>query len=425
MSDAAPRSIGSRVAGWGLLVAWLALLGTLGAAGGYVLFLPGPDAEPMSASAPAPAVDLQVPPETLDGETMEARVEPAEPQAAPPQKEIAPAPPVVVAPVPETVVKPEADAPPPPEPAESLDSVPGEAPSESGQEAVAETQTAPAEAQAAPAETQEAALPALSAPALAPAPEVLPPWRRHAQPFDAPGELPRISVVLTGLGLSSAATQAAIKQLPSAISLSFTPYSRRLNEWVALARVNGHEVLLDLPMEPTSYPDDDPGPQALLTALSARQNLERLDWTLKRTTGFIGVSAVMGSRFLASEEHIAPILEELKNRGMLFLDSRASEASVAGPLALKIGMASAVNDRFLDRAQASRVAIDDRLVQLERIARTQGFAVAIGQTYPVTIERLRVWAAEVETRGFVLAPLSSIAAARLTGQTAAREIPEQ
>jgi len=392
LSVTALRSLGSRAAGLGLIVAWLVLLGTLGAAVGYVLFLPEPGIEPVPSAA------LQVP----DADPEEAPAQTAETEAAPPPaEETAPdAPPVVKAPVQETAKNPEHEiVPPPPEPA---------------QPQLSETKPEPAE-------TQEAALPTPPAPA----PEILPPWRRHAQPFDAPAKLPRIAIVLTGLGMSSAATEAAIKQLPSAVSLSFTPYSRRLNEWIALARVNGHEVLLDLPMEPTSYPDDDPGPQALLTALSERQNLERLSWALRRATGFVGVTAVMGSRFLASEEHMTPILEELKSRGMMFLDNRASEASVAGPLAQKLGMASAVNDRFLDRAQASRVAVDDRLVQLERIARTKGFAVAIGQTYPVTIERLRAWAAEVETRGFVLVPLTSIAAERMAGQTASRDDPKE
>ena len=317
---------------------------------------------------------------------------------------------------------PEAAPEPPPAPEQTAEAKPEAAPPaaplaapEGAEPQEPAAQDAPPEAPPEPAETQQAAIPRL------PSPEPLPLWRRNAQPFEAPETRPRIAVVLTGLGLSSAATEAAIKQLPGPISLSFTPYSRRLNEWIALARVNGHEVLLDLPMEPTSYPDDDPGPQALLTALSPRQNLERLDWALRRATGFVGVAAVMGSRFLASEEHMTPILEALKTRGLLFLDNRDSDASVAGPLAQKIGVANAVNHRFLDRAQASRIAIDDRLVQLERIARSEGFAVAIGQPYPVTIERLAKWAADLEARGFVLAPLSAVAAARLERHSGLRD----
>jgi hypothetical protein len=251
----------------------------------------------------------------------------------------------------------------------------------------------------APADTQVAAL----------TPDPQSPWRRNRQPFNETDPRPRIAVVLTGLGLASKMTEAAIKELPGAITLSFTPYSRKLNQWVALARVNGHEVMLDLPMEPTTYPDDDPGPQALLTALSARQNLDRLRWTLDRATGYVGLAGVMGSRFAASREHMAPVLAELRDRGLLFLDNRADERSLAAGLAGEIGLPNAVNNRSLDRTQASRVAIDARLVQVENVARSEGFAVAMGRPYPVTIERLRAWAKGLEARGFALAPISALA----------------
>jgi len=403
LNATAPRSLGSRAAGWALLAAWLLLLGLLGAAIGYVMFLPERQAtqEPVRALAlPLPEPEPEPEPETTQtAEATAPEAPPAEPSAEETEQATeAPVPPVVEAPRPESHAAQEPTA---------------EAEAHAGAEAAPET----------PAETQEAALPRAEAP-LAP-PEILPPWQRNAQPFEAPETRPRVAIVLVGMGLSSAATEAAIRQLPGPVSLSFSPYSRRLNEWIALARVNGHEVLLDLPMEPTSYPDDDPGPQALLTALSPEQNLARLDWALRRATGFVGVTSVMGSRFLASEEHLTPILNELKSQGLLFLDSRASEASVAGPLAQKLGLANAVNDRFLDLAQASRVAIDARLVQLERIARSEGYAVAIGQPYPVTIERLQEWAAGLEARGLVLAPLSTVAAARVARQTAARESGKQ
>ena len=277
------------------------------------------------------------------------------------------------------------------------------------------TNTATATAPPAPAvgDDQKAALPRVAAP------DTLPPWKRNSRPFDQNDSRPRIAVVVTGLGLSSAATEAAIKQLPPAITLSFTPYAPRLGEYVSLARVNGHEVMLDLPMEPTSYPDDDPGPQALLTALSERQNLERLRWALDRANGYVGVAAVMGSRFLASVDHLEPILEEIKRSGLVFLDNRASDESIGGELASKIGVPNAVNDRFLDRTLSSPVAIDARLIQLERIAFTDGAAVAMGRPYQVTIERLRDWSKEVEKRGYVLAPITAIAARKLDQGAAA------
>ncbi|MFQ5468204.1 MAG: divergent polysaccharide deacetylase family protein, partial [Kiloniellaceae bacterium] len=118
--------------------------------------------------------------------------------------------------------------------------------------------------------------------------------------------------------------------------------------------------------------------------------------------------------------HLAPIMEEIKARGLLYLDNRATQQGVAGALATELGVPYAINNRFLDLAQASRVAVDDRLRQLERVARDTGAAVAMGQLYPVTIERVREWARDVESRGFVLTPISALAASTLAARDEAR-----
>lgn len=235
-----------------------------------------------------------------------------------------------------------------------------------------------------------------------------PAWQRFARPFPAGEARPRIAVVVTGLGLAAAITGRAIQELPGEITLSFSPYGQQLGAQVAAARAAGHEVMLDLPMEPVSYPRDDPGPQALLTSLAPEENRSRLDWVLGRAEGYVGVVNWMGSRFLASGAHLRPVLEELKARGLMFLDGRDSSESLGAPLAQELGLPSAVNDRFLD-VEPSRVAIDGRLQQIERMALTRGYALAVAQGLPVTLERLSAWAATLGERGFALAPVSALA----------------
>jgi polysaccharide deacetylase 2 family uncharacterized protein YibQ len=434
VSSASPPRSGPRLGSIALILAWLLLLGVLAAAAGYVFLAPEQQAR---APGEQPSTAARLPQPTAPG----AAPGPAAPES-PETTDRVPdtsAIPKVEAPEPEVAEPEVAEAPPTPEPTpEAPEKVPEPAPAEP-EIAAPEPLPAPApepETAAAPAPPPAPpAPPAAPAPQPEPAPEgeqvaALPrpappdarlPWRRNRQPFDEADARPRVAVVLTGLGLASTMTEAAIKELPPGITLSFTPYSRKLNQWIALARVNGHEVMLDLPMEPTSYPDDDPGPQALLTALSARQNLERLRWTLDRATGYVGVAATMGSRFTASEQHMSPILEALKTRGLLFLDNRASEDSVADSLAAEIGVPRTVNDRSLDRVQASRIAIDARLLQLENVARAQGFAVAMGRPYPVTIERLRDWAQGLQARGLALAPISALADRQPLRRTAERK----
>ena len=400
-----------------LILAWLILLGVLAAAAGYVLMAPeqvatAPDMEaapapeteiaeatPASIPEPAPEAEPETKPEAETAAAPEAPPPPPPVATTTPEPEATPEAPPPPPPVATTTPEPEATPAPPPTPEPAAETAP-EPPAATKPEPEPEPEIVKAPAPSEATDQQLAALPP---------PDPQSPWRRNRQPFNEADPRPRIAVVLTGLGLGSSVTEAAIKELPPGVTLSFTPYSRKLNQWVALARVNGHEVMLDLPMEPTTYPDDDPGPQALLTALSSRQNLNRLRWTMDRATGYVGLAGVMGSRFAASREHMAPVMEEIGARGLLFLDNRASNHSLAADLATEIGVPRAVNDRSLDRAQASRVAIDARLVQVENMARTNGFAVAMGRPYPVTIERLREWAKGLEARGFALAPISALA----------------
>jgi polysaccharide deacetylase 2 family uncharacterized protein YibQ len=246
---------------------------------------------------------------------------------------------------------------------------------------------------------------------LGPLPRVSPdgrkPWQTYARPFDPGDRRPRVAIIVSGLGLSGAATEAAIQRLPGPVTLAFAPYSKGLPQWIALARAAGHEVLLDLPMEPVNFPANDPGPHTLLTSLTADQNRERLHWLLGRVTGYVGVVNRMGSRFTTSATHVRPVLKELEKRGLLFVDSRSSLRSVAAQMAREVGLPRAINNRFID-GEASRDAIDSRLHEIERIAKASGYAVGIGAPFPVTIDRLVRWAKTLESKKLVLAPISAL-----------------
>ena len=233
-------------------------------------------------------------------------------------------------------------------------------------------------------------------------------WRVYARPFrDDNPDKTLIAIILGGMGMSQSATNAAIQQLPGEVTLSFAAYARGLPQWISGARAAGHEVMLQLPMEPLSYPANDPGPHTLLTSLSPAENIDRMEWLLSRFAGYVGVTSFMGSKFTTSPDHLRPILTELKQRGLLFLDTGATRDSVAARLGLEMGLPIAVSDRFVDR-RASRVAIDAQLLELEQIARRSSIAVGIGYPFPVTIERLAAWIPSLAQKGIELAPISAI-----------------
>ena len=233
------------------------------------------------------------------------------------------------------------------------------------------------------------------------------PWRVYGRKVPPAGNMPRLAIIVSGLGLSADATKRAI-DLPKEITLSFTPYGSKLEIDVAAARQAGHEVLLDLPMEPISYPADDPGPHTLLTSLNPSDNIARLYWLLGRFKAYVGVINHMGSRFTASLEPLRPILSELKDRGLMFVDSRSTSKSVAAGLARQMNLPNASNDRFIDHDPTSR-AIDQSLAAAEGLARARGVALVVARPFPVTLERMAEWLPMLKSRGIEIVPVTAIA----------------
>jgi len=241
------------------------------------------------------------------------------------------------------------------------------------------------------------------------------PWQVYARQFDSAVKLPRVAIVISGLGLDSDATRAAITHLPAPVSLAFSPYAHDLSSWIAAARQAGHEVLLGLPMEPADFPRQDPGPRTLLTSLPPDQNIARLRWILGRGTNYVGLVGVEGDRFVAERSSLEPILDALKTRGLLFIDDHDPSTSVAGALGHEMDMAWAITNRRLD-SDASQPAVDKMLADLDATAAQDGAALGLGDLYPVTIERVIAWAPALPSKGIELVPATAVATRQILPQ---------
>jgi polysaccharide deacetylase 2 family uncharacterized protein YibQ len=215
-----------------------------------------------------------------------------------------------------------------------------------------------------------------------------------------------IAIVVVGLGVSASGTGDAIAKLPAAVTLGFVPYGSDLPRWISRARGTGHEVLLQVPMEPLDYPDNDPGPQTLIASATKDQNIDRLHFFLSRSQGYVGVTNLMGARFTANENALSAVLAETGKRGLLFLDDGTSSRSLAQQTAAKTKSPFLKADLALD-AQTAWADIDAALVKLEAIAAEKGVAIATASALPITIERIARWAKTLEARGIRLVPVSA------------------
>lgn len=236
-------------------------------------------------------------------------------------------------------------------------------------------------------------------------------WMRNAVPSAAPADRPVLAVVIDDMGLDRKRS-ARVVRLPGPLTLSWLPYAADLPEQARAARVAGHELMLHMPMEPVG--SADPGPDALRVGLETPELLRRLDAALGRFEGYIGVNNHMGSRFTADAAGMAPVLADLKRRGLVWLDSRTTPRTVGPGLARDLRMPHVGRDVFLDNEQ-SAAAVRVELARLEGIARRSGAAIAIGHPHDATIEALAAWLPDVQKRGFALVPVSAIVKARHAG----------
>ena len=264
--------------------------------------------------------------------------------------------------------------------------------------------------------TEEAAL--RPPPALPPPPVAQPAWLRFAVPAPATGNRPLVAIVFDDLGLDRARTAEAIR-LRGPLTTSFMTYAGDLGEQTNAARRAGHELFLHVPMEAVDR-HADPGPHGLFTTLSRDENLARLRWGLGRVAGFVGINNHMGSKFTADEHSMMPIMEELRARGLVFLDSRTSPSSTGIRLAVAYGVPHAARDVFLDDDQTPS-AIAKQLARLEQVARQHGSAIAIGHPRDTTVAALKAWLPLLGEKGLALVPVSTVVRHRMTEEGASQQ----
>jgi len=175
-----------------------------------------------------------------------------------------------------------------------------------------------------------------------------------------------------------------------------------------VARRGGHEIVMQVPLEPFDYPHVNPGRNTLTTESSADENLKNLHWSLSRITNYTGIMNYMGAQFTADPEAMGVLMAELGKRGLMYLDDGSSARSLAPELALKSGVPVAASDTTIDAVQ-NRGEILKKLDQLERTARAKGSAVGTGTAFDITVETVAAWANEAKARGIEIVPISAVA----------------
>ena len=220
-----------------------------------------------------------------------------------------------------------------------------------------------------------------------------------------PDGRPMIAVVIDDVGLDRHRSRRAMA-LPAPVTIALMAYAGDARDQAETARTAGHELIVHLPMEPYDK-SANPGPNALLSDLSALEFTRRLDWNLSQFSGYVGINNHMGSRLTSDPVALEPVMVALKRRGLMFLDSRTSRHTQGLEVAHRFGVPAVERDVFLDH-DPSPVALRAALMRVEELAQRNGFAVAIGHPKDVTLNALEQWLPNVKARGFILVPLTAV-----------------
>lgn len=218
------------------------------------------------------------------------------------------------------------------------------------------------------------------------------------------GASARVAILINGLGLPGAPSDDVLKGLPPPVSVAYGAYGRDLQDEVTAIRAAGHEVLLQIPLEPENYPIEDPAPHTLLTTLPADENIKRLHWLMSRYTGYVGVTNFKGAKFETTKDSLLPVLEELKRRGLIYFDDGTVPSSTGAQIASVLGLDYSSADVQLDAASGG---LAKALTQLETMAREHGSAIGVAKAKPQIVKQIAEWAGRLEAKGIMLVPVSA------------------
>ncbi|MEQ9504787.1 MAG: divergent polysaccharide deacetylase family protein [Hyphomonas sp.] len=233
----------------------------------------------------------------------------------------------------------------------------------------------------------------------------------YARKFSNPEGRPMVGLVIGGLGINTTQTKLAIDDLPADVTLSFALDSKRLDYWIKTARADGHEVLIEVPMEAYDYGRMKMHADTLLAGADAKANLARLEAILGRTSGYFGVVNYQGAKFAADKDAATPVMQRLSEKGLAFIDDGSLERSSLSSLARSAGLRYSRAAGPID-ARQTPADISAELMDLEALALEKGAAFGAGYAFPITVEAAQVWISQLDEKGLILAPVSAISAAR-------------
>lgn len=224
----------------------------------------------------------------------------------------------------------------------------------------------------------------------------------------------KIGIIIDDLGNNLQHGRELIRlpyQLTYAI-LPKRPFSVALANFAVAA---DKEVMVHLPMQPMQ--SIELGAGALTLDLTSEEFKHAVRESIAAVPHAKGVNNHMGSLLTQHPGHMAWLMDVLSesNKNLYFVDSRTTKATVAARVAKEYYVPHVDRDVFIDNIQHKK-QISGQLQRLTKLAKENGYAIAIGHPYPATIQALKEYLPTLSEQNIEIVPITELVDTELAYQ---------
>lgn len=218
----------------------------------------------------------------------------------------------------------------------------------------------------------------------------------------------RIAILIDDIGYDLSSLNELL-QIDAPLTFAILPHYTHSIDAANILHEAKREILLHLPMEPHTFPDENPGMGALFLSMSDRQIKETVDKDIDAIPHLSGVNNHMGSKFMEDESKLDIVFRQLKKRNLYFVDSRTTSLSKGPKIARKLGLRFISRRVFIDNDNNYMTIFRNLTTRIDgEFDHTSEAMVMIGHPHMRTIQALKEAIPVLKARGIDIVPVSAL-----------------
>jgi polysaccharide deacetylase 2 family uncharacterized protein YibQ len=218
----------------------------------------------------------------------------------------------------------------------------------------------------------------------------------------------RIAIIIDDIGYDLSPLNELL-EIDASLTFAILPHCAHSVDAANILHSAKREILLHLPMEPHTFPDENPGVGALFVGMNDQQIKDEVDKDLSAIPHLSGVNNHMGSKFMENEAKLEVVFRQIKERNLFFVDSRTTPLSQGPAIARKLGLRFVSRNIFIDNDNDYITIFRNLTNRIDREFDLKSESVVmIGHPHQKTIQALREAIPVLQSRGIDIVPVSTL-----------------